>query len=82
VNNLRTTRKASSLGTVDLNVLLAERGRELYWEGWRRSDQIRFSKFLDPVDQRPTASPATAVLFVLPQQAVDSNPNLKQNPGY
>ncbi|GAB3757345.1 RagB/SusD family nutrient uptake outer membrane protein [Spirosoma pomorum] len=82
VNNLRTTRKASSLSTVDLNVLLAERGRELYWEGWRRSDQIRFGKFLDPVDQRPTTSPATAVLFVLPQQAVDSNPNLKQNPGY
>ncbi|QKZ11860.1 RagB/SusD family nutrient uptake outer membrane protein [Spirosoma sp. KUDC1026] len=82
VNNLRTTRKASSLGTVDLTVLLAERGRELYWEGWRRSDQIRFGKFLDPVDQRPTASPATAVLFVLPQQAVDSNPNLIQNPGY
>lgn len=82
VNNLRTTRKASNLSTLALDGVLAERGRELYWEGWRRSDQIRFGTFLNPVDQRPTTSPATAVLFVLPQQAVDSNPNLKQNPGY
>ncbi len=83
VNSLRTTRGASSLGTVDLPAILAERGRELYWEGWRRSDQIRFEKFLAPVDQRPTTSPATAVLFPFPQQAIDSNPNLApQNPGY
>ncbi|GAB3576214.1 RagB/SusD family nutrient uptake outer membrane protein [Spirosoma luteolum] len=82
VNNLRTTRKASTLATVDLNALLAERGRELYWEGWRRSDQIRFGTFLKPVDQRSQTSPSTAVLFPIPQQAVDSNPNLKQNAGY
>jgi hypothetical protein len=36
-----------------LAVMLAERGRELYYEGWRRNDLIRFEKFNDPVDQRP-----------------------------
>lgn len=83
VNNLRTTRGASAAATIDLPAVLAERGRELYWEGWRRSDEIRFGTFLNPVDQRPTTSPATAVLFPFPQQAIDSNPNLQpQNPGY
>ncbi|WP_460933731.1 RagB/SusD family nutrient uptake outer membrane protein [Spirosoma humi] len=83
VNNLRTTRGASTLSTVDLPAILAERGRELYWEGWRRSDQIRFGVFTNPVDQRPTKSPDTAVLFPFPQQAIDSNPNLQpQNTGY
>ena len=82
VNNLRATRGVSAATTLDLTTLLAERGHELYWEGWRRNDQIRFGTFLDPVDQRPTKSPATAVLFPIPQQGVDSNPNLKQNAGY
>ncbi|MBC3784890.1 RagB/SusD family nutrient uptake outer membrane protein [Spirosoma utsteinense] len=83
VNNLRATRGASVLATVDLPAVLAERGRELYWEGWRRSDEIRFGTFLNPVDQRPSKSPDTAVLFPFPQQAIDSNPNLQpQNTGY
>ena len=83
ISNLRTTRGATAVSTVDLPAVLAERGRELYWEGWRRSDEIRFGTFLAPVDQRPTTSPATAVLFPFPQQAIDSNPNLQpQNTGY
>ena len=83
VNNLRTTRGASVLSTVDLPAIIAERGRELYWEGWRRSDEIRFGTFLAPVDQRPATSAATIVLFPFPQQAIDSNPNLQpQNAGY
>ena len=27
--------------------LLAERGRELYFEGWRRQDLIRFDKYIE-----------------------------------
>jgi hypothetical protein len=82
VNSLRTVRGASALGTVDEAALLAERGRELYYEGWRRNDLIRYGKFNDPVDQRPTASDKTRTLFPLPQRAVDTNPNLVQNAGY
>jgi hypothetical protein len=82
VNTLRTDRGASALAAVDATVMLAERGRELYWEGWRRNDQIRFGKFNDPVDQRPAKSAAFRTVYPIPQRAVDSNPNLKQNTGY
>jgi hypothetical protein len=82
VNNLRATRGASVLANLTSASMLAERGRELYYEGWRRQDQIRFGTFNDPVDQRPTKSAATKLIFPIPQKAVDTNPNLKQNPGY
>lgn len=82
VNAIRTPRGATALGSVDAAALLAERGRELYWEGWRRNDLIRFEKFNDPVDQRPNATDKTRTIYPIPQRAVDTNPNLKQNPGY
>ena len=82
VNNLRTTRGASLLTAVDAKVMLAERGRELYWEGWRRNDMILFGVFNDPDDQRRSKSEGSKSLFPIPQRAVDTNPNLKQNPGY
>jgi hypothetical protein len=74
INNLRSTRGASALASVDLNAILDERGRELYWEGWRRTDEVRFGAF--------DAANPTRNLFPVPQQALDSNPNLKQNTGY
>ena len=46
VNQIRTKRGASALGSLDLNAMLDERGREMYWEGWRRQDLIRFGKYL------------------------------------
>jgi len=82
INGLRTVRGAAAKATIAEKDILAERGYELYYEGWRRQDQIRFGTFLDPVDNRPTKSPATVVLFPIPQRAIDSNPNLKQNAGY
>ncbi|MBU0696754.1 MAG: RagB/SusD family nutrient uptake outer membrane protein [Bacteroidetes bacterium] len=82
VNDLRSTRGASLFTSLDVKNLLAERGRELYWEGWRRNDMIRFGVFNDPVDQRATKSAPSRTLFPIPQRAVDTNPNLKQNPGY
>lgn len=82
VNQVRQARGLSALATVDDKAILLERGHELYYEGWRRNDQIRFGTFLDPVDQRSTKSPAFRVLFPIPQRAVDTNPNLKQNLGY
>jgi len=82
VNNLRTIRGASVLAAVDLKAMLAERGRELYYEGWRRNDQIRFSSFLQPVDQRPTASDQHLIVFPIPQQTIDVNPKWSQNFGY
>ena len=82
VNSIRSKRNATALASVTLPVILAERGRELYLEGWRRNDLIRFGKFNDPVDQRPDASAGTKVVFPIPNIALSSNPNLKQNAGY
>jgi len=81
VNELRAIRGASDLGALDEQTLLDERGRELYTEGWRRSDMIRFGAFNaiygfnEKVDEHLAIMP-------IPDVAVASNPNLKQNPGY
>lgn len=82
VNNLRTLRGAPLLASLSLADLLAERGRELYYEGWRRNDQIRFGTFNNPVDQRPSPSAGYRVVFPIPSRALATNPNLKQNFGY
>jgi hypothetical protein len=82
VNNLRSKRNASALGSVNLAGLLAERGRELYLEGWRRNDMIRFERFNAPVEERPNASDASRVVFPIPTIALSSNPNLKPTFGY
>ncbi len=81
VNDIRFMRSTSDLGSVDLTELLAERRRELYWEGWRRNDQIRFGTFLNATQEKP-ASTETYLLFPIPPAALSSNPNLTQNPGY
>ena len=62
--------------------MLYERGRELYWEGYRRQDMIRFGKFLQPVQERPTASDPKYLLFPIPSEQLAVNANLEQNPGY
>lgn len=81
VNNLRSVRGASAVGSVTDATMLDERGRELYWEGIRRTDQVRFGTWDDTWESK-TVTDATKVLFPIPQQALDSNPNLKQNDGY
>jgi starch-binding outer membrane protein, SusD/RagB family len=82
VNQIRGLRNASLFTSVTLTNLLAERGRELYLEGWRRNDLIRFGKFNDPVQERSGASGAFRVVYPIPNIALSSNPNLKQNFGY
>lgn len=81
VNELRAARGASVLGAIDEAAMLDERGRELYWEGIRRVDQIRFGTFTSTWLEKDNTEPFR-VLYPIPQQALDSNPNLVQNPGY
>jgi hypothetical protein len=81
VNDLRSKRGASALTTLTLDNLLDERGRELYWEGWRRQDLIRFGKYLNPWQEKPTDDPKN-LLFPIPNSQLAVNPNLTQNPGY
>jgi hypothetical protein len=81
VNELRAARGASPLASLSLDNLLDERGREMYWEGWRRQDLIRFGKYLDPWQEKPTDDPKN-LLFPIPSSQLAVNPNLVQNPGY
>lgn len=75
--------KLYSIGTLTLDELLAERGRELYGESWRRNDLIRFGKYNDPIDNtRPSAASNIYSVFPIPQDQINANPNLTQNPGY
>jgi len=84
VNNIRThvSRGLGALGTVDLEAIYKERGFELYWEGWRRNDMIRFGKFLAARALKPNVSDNSRLLFPIPNQQLTINPNLTQNPGY
>jgi starch-binding outer membrane protein, SusD/RagB family len=81
VNKIRTRAGVAPFATITKEALLAERGRELAWEGWRREDMIRFGtfskerKFMKITDK-------TRELFPIPQARIDGNPLLKQNPGY
>lgn len=90
VNQLRTARGASTFTSLPLvntanvddpNTFLAERGRELYWEEYRRTDLIRFGVFLKPWGLKPTDDPKN-LLYPIPNQALAADPNLIQNPGY
>ncbi|RZK74133.1 MAG: RagB/SusD family nutrient uptake outer membrane protein, partial [Pedobacter sp.] len=68
--------------TLNYDELLAERGREFIFEGFRRDDMIRFGKFTNTAwwDHNPSSN--TRNLYPIPQQQRDANPNLTQNPGY
>lgn len=72
-----------------LDFILDERGRELYWEGKRRTDLIRFHQFSEngiwafkgAVPQGATTE-AYRNLFPIPATDLGVNTNLTQNPGY
>jgi hypothetical protein len=81
VNTLRTLRDASPLGSVTESDMLAERGRELYGECWRRNDLVRFGKFSSTWEFKDDTNEYKS-LYPIPLNAILSNPNLTQNEGY
>jgi hypothetical protein len=81
VNQLRSRAGVDPLATLDEDILLAERGREMFAEGWRRSDLVRFGRFNDAWWEK-SASAAFRNIFPIPTQQIDANPDLVQNPGY
>ena len=84
INELRTIRGAAPLGTVSEQDLLDERARELYTEGWRRNDLIRFGQYTKDWDfkEDDAVGDVNRQLFPIPAAQLILNPNLVQNPGY
>ena len=84
VNQLRSIRGATPLPNVTEQDMLDERGRELYYEIWRRNDLIRFGQFTRDWEFKDpsTVGDVNKNLFPIPLAALVSNPNLVQNPGY
>lgn len=95
INALRQRAYGNTSGAIAAAALtpefvLDERARELYWEGHRRTDLIRFGRFTDASYLWPwkggvkggTSVGAFRNVYPLPSADVSSNPNLKQNTGY
>ena len=74
-----------SLEDISLDDLLAERSRELYFEGHRRSDLIRFGAFTDKLNWYWKGGSENGIqkldskynVFPIPQTDEEANPNLK-----
>ena len=79
-----------TIGQIDLDFLLDERGRELYLEGFRRTDLIRYGQFSGGAYLWPwkggtdvgIATPTHLDIFPIPASDLIANPNLVQNDGY
>jgi len=91
MNELRA--RAGNFGkvtSINLDFILNERARELFWEGHRRTDLIRFGKFTDGNYVWPwkggvaegTSTPSYLNLLPIPATDLNANPNLTQNAGY
>lgn len=93
INELRTRAGNTNLiseGDLDLDLIIDERLVELYWEGHRRQDLIRFGLFTGAEylwswkgnAQAGIPIPEYRALYPVPFLSLNANPNLEQNPGY
>jgi hypothetical protein len=82
VNQVRQRAGVADFTSLSEANLLAERGRELFVEGVRRSDLIRYGQYNRTWFGKTTASSDTKNLFPIPRVQLQANPNLVQNPGY
>lgn len=80
----------TALTSYTLDFLIDERARELMWEGHRRTDLIRYGLYTSSNYvwewkggvQEGVGLSDHYKICPIPQEDVDQNPNLEQNPGY
>jgi len=92
INLLRNRANSSTITAADLDLdfLIDERSRELYWEGHRRQDLIRFGLFTGGNynwvwkggSSNGIALSSHLNVYPMPANNMAANPNLTQNPGY
>ncbi len=95
INDLRKRAYGNTSGNIafadlTLDFVLAERGRELYWEGHRRTDLVRYDLLTTATYLWPWkggAASGTSVdkkynIFPIPATNRTTNPNLSQNDNY
>ena len=95
INELRERAYGNSSGNItssdlDLQFVLDERSKELYWEGQRRTDLVRYNQFTTAAylwpfkgnEQTGVSVDSYRNLFPLPSNVISINPNLSQNEGY
>lgn len=85
INPIRTRAGVDTWTGATLDDLLEERGRELWLEGHRRQDLIRFNKFTEVWwakgdDQGGVSGDPSVEIFPIPKWATDANPNLLLDP--
>ncbi len=87
VNQVRERANVDPFSSLDADKLLAERGREMFYEVVRRQDLVRFqgeteeTQFNEGWWEKDPSDPFRNV-FPIPQNQLEANPNLTQNPGY
>jgi len=79
VNPIRTRAHVAAWTGATLDQMLAERGRELYCEGHRRQDLIRYGKWENAWWEK-AAHGTDLRTFPIPKWATDANSNLLQPP--
>jgi hypothetical protein len=81
---------SGNVSSINLDLIIDERARELYWEGFRRTDLIRFNRFTTSTYLWPwkggvqsgTGVSANLRIYPIPSNELGANANISQNPGY
>ena len=89
INALAQRAGVAAPAAIDADFLMAERARELMWEAHRRTDLIRFGKWISGYNWTYKGGnfggqdlPSHFNVFPVPSTELATNLDLQQNPGY